>query len=139
MLNTIIQFSMDKSIERPLRVIECRLGPPQAIMKTASALMITFSCAFCHAQQNIVIQVTGGENKMPLAGSIRIKETRKSFATDTAGLATIRFLANGTYTLTVSAVEYSEEEVRISIPYPSDTLRVNLERMENELEEIIIQ
>src|SRR4030095_8934707 len=139
MLNTIIQFNVDKSIERLLRVIKCRLNPPKAIIKMAWALTVIFSCTFCQAQQKIAIQFTGGENKMPLAGSIRIKETRKGIETDTAGLATIRFLANGTYTLTVSAVEYSEEEVRISIPYPSDTLRVNLEEAENELEEIIIQ
>jgi len=101
--------------------------------------MVAFSFTFCPAQQNIVLQVTGGKNKMPLAGTIRIKEMRKGFATDTAGLTTMRFLANSIYTLTVSAVEYSEVEVRISIPYPSDTLRVNLQEMENELEEIIIQ
>jgi iron complex outermembrane receptor protein/outer membrane receptor for ferrienterochelin and colicins len=108
-------------------------------MKTAFALIVTFGCTFCQAQQNIVVRVTGGENKMPLAGSVRIKEMRKGFATDSAGLATIRFLANGIYTLAVSAAEYSEQEVRISIPYPSDTLQVNLEETENELEEIIIQ
>jgi len=139
MLNTIIQHNINKSSERQLRGKACPLDPWKAVMKMACALMLAFSSTCCEAQQSLIIHVTGGENKMSLSGNIRVKETHKGFATDTAGLAIVRFLTNGTYTLTFSSVEYMEEQVRISIPYPFDTLRINLEEMKNELEEIIIQ
>ena len=68
-----------------------------------------------------------------------IKETGKGIAADTLGIAVLTFSANGNYTLIISAVGYKESSSKITIPYSGDTLEIELEAEEEELEEIIIQ
>lgn len=91
------------------------------------------------AQQTLHIKVTGGENKTLISASILIKGTTQGYSADTTGIASISFATNGNYTLVASAVGYEEKETKITIPYTSDTLEIELERGEEELEEVIVQ
>lgn len=91
------------------------------------------------AQQTLLIKVTAGENKTPLAASILIKGTGKGYAADTSGIASILFPDNGSYTLLTSAVGREEKETRITIPYTSDTLPIELEGAEHEMDEVVVQ
>lgn len=92
-----------------------------------------------HAQQSLYINITGGENKAPVAATILFKGTAKGHSADTAGTAFISFPANGDYTLVISAVGFETKETTIAIPYPSDTLQIALESSEDELEEVVVQ
>lgn len=92
-----------------------------------------------HAQQTLYIKVTWGENKAPISSSILIKGTTQGYSADTSGLVSITFAANGNYTLVTSAVGYEEKETRLTIPYTSDTLEIELESSEHELDEVIVQ
>ena len=91
------------------------------------------------AQQTITIKVTGGENKMPIAASIVLKGTTKGYSADSTGTVSISFLSNGEYTLVASAVDFVEKKIKITIPYSFDTLEIELESSEHEMEEVIVQ
>jgi outer membrane receptor for ferrienterochelin and colicins len=54
-------------------------------------------------------------------------------------MASISLTANGVYTLITSAIGYEEKETKISIPYPLDTLEIELESGEHEMEEVVVQ
>jgi outer membrane receptor for ferrienterochelin and colicins len=90
------------------------------------------------AQQTLIIKVTA-QDETPVAASISISSTKATYATDTAGAVSILFPANGRYTIATSAVGHEEKETRITIPYISDTLKIELEGSEHELEEVIVQ
>ena len=92
-----------------------------------------------NAQQAILIKVTGGENKSPVAASILLKGTTKGYSADSTGTTSISFPADGAYTLVTSAVGYEEKQTKISIPYTSDTLEIELESSEHEMEEVVVQ
>lgn len=106
------------------------------VLLCALTLFITISI---DAQQSVKIKVTGGENKIPVAASIVIKETGKGVTADTLGAATINFSANGNYTLVVTAVDFEEKIIKITIPYTQEMLEIELEQGEEELEELIVQ
>jgi outer membrane receptor for ferrienterochelin and colicins len=108
-------------------------------MKVLICTALLFSAAFSYSQQTLIVKVTAGENKIPVAANILIKENSKGFAADTLGIAVLFFPGNGKYTLTVSAVGYEEGSYKITVPYANDTLVIALEAEEGELEEIIIQ
>ena len=91
------------------------------------------------AQQTLSIKVAGGENRTPVSASVLIKGTTKGYSTDSTGKTSISFVANGHYTLIISAVGFEEKETKLTIPYSSDTLEIELESTEHEMEEIIIQ
>jgi iron complex outermembrane receptor protein/outer membrane receptor for ferrienterochelin and colicins len=91
------------------------------------------------AQQMLFIKVTAGEGKEPVAASILLKGFNKVYATDSTGMAAITFAANGQYILVVTAVGFEELEKKISIPYGSDTVGIELESGEHELEEVVVQ
>src|SRR5688572_33211481 len=96
--------------------------------------------AYCSlGQQNLIIKVTGGENNIPVEAGISVKETGKGILTDTSGIGIINIASGGIYKLIISAVGYEEAERKISIPYISDTLRIELESVLEELEEVIVQ
>lgn len=90
------------------------------------------------AQQTLFIKVTG-ENKVPVSASILLKGTTKGYTADTLGIVSVPFSAKGSYSLVISAVGYEEQETKIIIPYSSDTLAIELERSEEELEEVVVQ
>lgn len=91
------------------------------------------------AQQILYIKVTGGESRAPVAASILLKGSIHVYATDTTGMASISFPANGTYTLVTTAIGFEEKETKITIPHSSDTLEIELEISEHELEEVVVQ
>src|SRR5688500_8995287 len=91
------------------------------------------------AQQTLHIKVTGGETKTPVSASIILKGTTRGYLADTTGVASIFFPSNGHYNLVTTAVGYQEKETKITIPYTSDTLEINLESSEEEMEEVIVQ
>ena len=108
-------------------------------MKILLCIAFVFSMITGYAQQNVIIKITGGEHKGPIAANILVKETGKGIAADTLGIAVLPISSNGSYTLIISAVGYKETRTKINIPYPADTLEIELEAAEEELEEIIIQ
>jgi iron complex outermembrane receptor protein/outer membrane receptor for ferrienterochelin and colicins len=89
------------------------------------------------AQQRVAVKVTTGNS--PVAANIIIKETRKTYAADTSGMAILSFNNNGIYTATASAAGHNEKTFRITVPSPSDTVYIELEIAEHEMGEIIIQ
>lgn len=90
------------------------------------------------AQQKLFIKVTG-ENKIPIAANILIKGTAKGYSTDTSGFIPITFSSNGNTVLLVSSAGYLEREMKLSIPYLFDTLRIELTSAEDEMQEVIVQ
>ena len=101
---------------------------------------ILFTCAIAgKAQQTVFIKVTGGEEKIPVTATILIKETNKRYDTDSLGITSILFKENGNYTLTLSATGYEEKETTVTIPHTSDTLEIEMEKDEHEMEEIIVR
>jgi iron complex outermembrane receptor protein/outer membrane receptor for ferrienterochelin and colicins len=91
------------------------------------------------AQQTILIKVTGGEDETPVAASILLKGTTKAYFTDSTGTTLISFSVNDHYTLITSAIGYEEKEIKINIPYTSDTLKIKLESSDHEMEEVVVQ
>ncbi len=108
-------------------------------MRLLTILLLSAISLYSQAQQTLQIKITGGENKTPVAANILIRETTRGFAADSLGTASVFFQNNGNYTIVVSAVGYQEKATSISIPYSSDTLQIELETEEEELEEIIVQ
>jgi len=108
-------------------------------MRLYIILLLTCLPAISHAQQKLVIRIAGEENKRPVAASIRIKETKAGLTSDSSGIATFSFTNNGSYTINTSAIGYKENQTKISIPYDSDTLEIELEVEEHEMEEVIVQ
>jgi iron complex outermembrane receptor protein/outer membrane receptor for ferrienterochelin and colicins len=91
------------------------------------------------SQQKLFVKVTGSESKIPVPSSILIKGTSTGFTTDTSGLANISFPLKGNYILITSAVGFEEKQTKITIPYIYDTLFIELENGEHEMEEVIVQ
>ncbi len=108
-------------------------------MRLFIILLLSGISIYSYAQQTLHIKVTGGENKTPIAASITIKGTTQGYSADALGTASISFPANGNYTLVASAIGYEEKETKITIPYTSDTLEVELESSEHEMDEVIVQ
>ncbi len=102
-------------------------------------LLVSGISFYSQAQQTLHIRVKGGKLKTPIAASILIKGTTKGYSSDSTGIASVAFKTNGNYTLVTSGVGYEEKETKIAIPYSSDTLEIELESGEEELEEVIIQ
>ncbi|MDB5192074.1 MAG: TonB-dependent receptor [Segetibacter sp.] len=108
-------------------------------MRLLVILLLSGISIYSEAQQTLHIKITGGENKAPLSASIIIKGITGGYLADTTGTTSISFTANGSYTLVTSAVGYEEKETKITIPYASDRLEIELESGEEELEEVIVQ
>lgn len=102
-------------------------------------MLLLFGIAICcQAQQTLLIKVTG-ESKTAISASILIKGTAKGYAIDTSGIASISFQDNTIYTLIVSAVGYEEKEIKVTIPYTLDTLKIEMAAAKKDLEEVVIQ
>jgi len=91
------------------------------------------------AQQRLYIKITERENKTPVPASILLKGTPKGYSADSSGLAVIPFTVNGNYILVISAIGHEGKEIKIGIPSNSDTLEIELETIQQEIEEIIVQ
>jgi iron complex outermembrane receptor protein/outer membrane receptor for ferrienterochelin and colicins len=108
-------------------------------MRLLLILLSTGINIIANAQQAILIKVTARENKTSIAASILLKGTNRGYSADSAGTATVSFISNGNYILIASAVGYEEKEIKITIPYNADTLKIELESGEHEMEEIVVQ
>lgn len=108
-------------------------------MRLIITLLLSGITMCSQAQQTLYIKVAGGESKSPVASSILIKGTTKDYTTDSSGRAIVSFPANGVYTLVSSAPGNEEKEIKITIPYTSDTLEIELESNEEEMEEVVVQ
>ncbi|HTM91960.1 MAG TPA: TonB-dependent receptor, partial [Flavisolibacter sp.] len=108
-------------------------------MRLFILFVLTGISFFSKAQQTISIKVVSEDDKAPLAASIVFKGTKNGYSTGSTGTTPITFPANGSYTLITSALGYEEKEIKVTIPYSSDTLEIELERSEHEMEEVIVQ
>ena len=108
-------------------------------MRLFIIILLSATSLFGKAQQTLYIKVTGGENKTPVSATVLIKGTTNGYSTDSTGITSISFVTNGNYTLITSATGYEEKETKLAIPYSADTLEVELESSEHEMEEVIIQ
>jgi iron complex outermembrane receptor protein/outer membrane receptor for ferrienterochelin and colicins len=108
-------------------------------MRLLILFLLTGISFLSKAQQTIVIKVISKENNAALAASILFKGTTKGYSTDSTGTTSVSFPANGSYMLIITALGYEEKEIKIAIPYASDTLEIELESDEHEMEEVIVQ
>ena len=108
-------------------------------MRLLILFLLTGISFLSKAQQTIVIKVISKENNAALAASILFKGTTKGYSTGSTGATSVSFPANGSYTLIITALGYEEKEIKIAIPYASDTLKIELESDEHEMEEVIVQ
>ena len=91
------------------------------------------------AQQTIHIKIISGGEHSPVQASISIHGTAKGYATDSSGLMMIPFESNGAYTLIITATGYETKKIQVIIPSIQDTLDIELEHSEHEMEQVIIQ
>lgn len=108
-------------------------------MRLLFIIVLTISSFIAQGQQTVFIKIINGENRSPIESNISLKELAKSYSTNSAGTISISFPSNGHYTLVASAVGYEEKETRITIPFSSDSLEIELENSEHEMEEVIVQ
>ena len=100
-------------------------------------LICALLCAIqTYAQHSIHILVTDNQAQ-PFAGATVQINNRTTTVADSLGVASFT-LASGFYTLVISAAGYKERRLKIKLPYDSDTLRIALQAMENEEEEITV-
>jgi outer membrane receptor for ferrienterochelin and colicins len=104
-------------------------------------IIVLFSAigSYAQAQQILHVKITNGEINAPFAASLIIKGTPKGYSTDSTGHVSIPFAANGTYTIVTTAIGYKEKQTKISIPHEPGILEIELEKEEEEMEEVIIQ
>jgi outer membrane receptor for ferrienterochelin and colicins len=107
-------------------------------MRLIILLLLTAISFISIAQQKLCVKITG-ENKIPVSASILLEGTSKGYSSDSNGIALIPFTANGDYALVTSAIGYSKKETKVSIPYSSDTLEIELEGIQHEMEQIVVQ
>ena len=108
-------------------------------MRLTLGLLLFLAAITGKTQQTLVIKITGEEEKAPLRATVLIKGMSNGYASDSLGITSIFFTNNGSYTLVISATGHEELETTITIPYSSDTLEIEMEEGEHEMEEIIVQ
>jgi outer membrane receptor for ferrienterochelin and colicins len=108
-------------------------------MRLYFILLLSGLCVKSMAQQKLIIKVISKENKNPLSATLSVKETHAGIAADSSGIITLDFIDTGSYTIITSAISHKETRTRISIPYHTDTLKIEMEREEHEMEEVIVQ
>jgi outer membrane receptor for ferrienterochelin and colicins len=94
---------------------------------------------FANAQSRLVIKTIDADSRSPVVSSIAIKQNNLRVSTDTLGTSVINFSINGSFTLVFTSIGYQEREMSVNIPYTKDTLEVELESEEHEMEEVILQ
>jgi len=91
------------------------------------------------AQQRLVIAVNDAKTKSPVISTLLLKGTRNGISTDSLGVSAIVFPSYGKYVLVTSAVGYREKEIQLTIPHSADTVHIQLEVEDEEMEEVIVQ
>ena len=90
-------------------------------------------------QSKLIIKTIAANSQSAVLSTITVRETNKGVSTDSLGIGILSFPANGSFNLSISAIGYEKKELNVSIPFPEDTLKVELESKEHELEEVIVQ
>lgn len=108
-------------------------------MRLLLLFLLTGISLASEAQQTLPVKIMDRENKLPVPASIYVKGATTGYTADSAGMASVVFPAKGNYTFIVSAAGYGEQENKITIPYTSDTLYIEMETEEHEMEEVIVQ
>jgi len=91
------------------------------------------------AQNRLIIKAMDADTRMPIAATVIVVQTKKGISTDSLGIGEMSFLDKGNFTLMVTAVEYIKKEIKISVPYISDTLEIQLEVVKDEMDEVVVQ
>src|SRR5690606_21272333 len=88
------------------------------------ALFMHVAMAVAVAQHHITVSVTEASNGKPMPGaSIQLEGTMYQGKADAAGLATIRHVKEGNYSIVVSFLGYQTEKQRVTI---TDDQRVDV-------------
>ncbi|MBC3846311.1 TonB-dependent receptor [Winogradskyella echinorum] len=111
-------------------------------MKTICKLALTLFCSFLSlnaSSQNS--EITGkiyDINKIPLPGvSVYIEGTSKGAASDYEGLFVIKDIDDGDYTLVVSYLGFSTQNIKVSVPL-SAPLNITLLEDASQLDQVVI-
>ena len=93
-----------------------------------------------NAQSSIKLKIkTTNKNESVLGATGKIKELNKISLSDSTGILLFQAIPNGTYTITVSYIGFSDKTVSIKVPMETNSIEeVILEETEEEEEEIII-
>jgi len=92
-----------------------------------------------NSQHNLKITVRESEEKKPLPGAtVMIPSLKKTFIADSNGVAIIPSLAIGKYTINISFIGYTEQELSIEIPQKDGLIEVLLNHDEEHEEEVIV-
>ena len=103
-------------------------------------LLLMIGCIGLNAQSSLRCSIKNAGSKEPLVGAtVKIIELNKTRLTDSAGLVEFEQIPDGTYTINVSFIGFSDKAITIKIPqYPTAVQEVLLEEREEEEEEIIV-
>jgi len=110
-------------------------------MKRATGFLLLLCVSIsCMAQNTFTALIKDASSKEPLPGAtIVLTGTSKGARADTAGLATLSGIPNGSQLFHIRFVGYREQAFTIGFPRTSpDTLLVFLERAEDELDQVVI-
>lgn len=94
-----------------------------------------------NSQHNLKMAIRDADEKKPLPGAtVMIPSIKKTFVADSNGVTVIPFLTTGKYTIKISYVGYTEQELSIEIPQKNDFIEVLLDHEEEheEEEEVIV-
>ncbi len=92
-----------------------------------------------NSQHNLKITVREAEEKKPLPGAtVMIPSLKKTIIADSNGVAIIPSLAIGKYTINISFIGYTEQELSIEIPQKDGLIEVLLNHDEEHEEEVIV-
>jgi len=90
-----------------------------------SLLMFLFSTSFVFAQNTIHITIRDNVTKGPIAyATIAIAESKISAKTDSAGLAIVRNIPNGTQKIRISNLGYKPKELVFQFPLSDNSDQV---------------
>lgn len=103
-----------------------------------------FLCLFCStisfatlAQNSIRGKVTNEKGEVLAGASALVKGTTKGAAANNNGVFVIDNIAKGNYTIVVSSLSYTSQEVKVTVPQ-SGELQIKLEESTAKLEEVIV-
>ena len=101
---------------------------------------LIFSFSSIHAQSILKLTIKNAETKEPLTGaSVKIITLNKTAVADSAGAVFFKNLLEGTYSVVISYIGFTEKEVTITVPQTPDTIHeVFLEENEEEQEDIVV-
>lgn len=107
----------------------------QLFLTVLFPFLLAFNSAF--AQQRVKGIIRDFQGPLEFA-NVLIKEKRIGAVTDSLGIFELSNLEPGQYTIQVSLIGYGSQSRRISIPFLSQELIFNLERLDASLDEVVV-